>query len=49
MRRLKEYDTSDVLLRRGSNGKIIAWTARIKYLLAENAYENKFEQEELRD
>ena len=50
---IKEYDTSDVLLRRGvticGENHVTYYLARIKYLLAENAYENKFEQEEVKE
>ena len=50
---IKEYDTSDVLLRRGvticGENHVTYYLARIKCLLAENAYENKFEQEEVKE
>lgn len=42
-----------MLLRRGvticGENHVTYYLARIKYLLAENAYENKFEQEEVKE
>ena len=50
---IKEYDTSDVLLRRGvticGENHITYYLARIKYLLAENAYMNEIDQEEVKE
>ena len=50
---IKEYDTSDVLLRRGvticGENHVTYYLARIKYLLAENAYENKFDKNEVEE
>ena len=53
MRRLRNMIQVDVLLRRGvticGENHVTYYLARIKYLLAENAYENKFEQEEVKE
>ena len=51
--KIKEYDTSDVLLRRGiticSENHVTYYLARIKYLQAENAYVNDASSEEVKE
>ena len=51
--KIKEYDTSDVLLRRGiticSENHVTYYLARIKYLQAENAFVNDASSEEVKE